>query len=139
MRFTPIKFYTNHDRICRFRIGRLGFSSHKPDLSPDQASLDRSQEPPLIRNTEASRPKDARRGANRSAARNKGTSGQLLIASNALAQDPPQHAGALRPQKPVGDGITHAFNELAGDPGPTPEPLSSDRAIRTSPRCRGAR
>ena len=38
-------FYTNQDRICRFQICRLGFSSHKPDLSPDQAPLDRSQGP----------------------------------------------------------------------------------------------
>jgi hypothetical protein len=29
-------FYTKPDRICRFRICGLGFSSHKPDLSPDQ-------------------------------------------------------------------------------------------------------
>src|SRR6202166_4258528 len=38
-------FYTNPDGICRFRICRPGFSSHKPDLSPDQAPLDRSQGP----------------------------------------------------------------------------------------------
>ena len=36
-------FYTTHDRICRFRICRPGFSSHKPDLSPDQAPLETSR------------------------------------------------------------------------------------------------
>jgi hypothetical protein len=51
-------FYTKHDRICRFRRCRPGFSSHKPDLSPDQAPLDTSCGIPLLR-----APK--RRGPNR--------------------------------------------------------------------------
>jgi hypothetical protein len=41
-------FYTKHDRICRFRICRPGFSSHKPDLSPDQAPPDTSRGIPLL-------------------------------------------------------------------------------------------
>jgi hypothetical protein len=94
-------FYTNQDRICRFQICRLGFSSHKPDLSPDQAPLDRSQGRPCAGSTEASRPKDVRRGANRSAAPMKGTSGQLMIASNALVLDPPKRAFGLDPRAPA--------------------------------------
>src|ERR1700738_1659159 len=42
-------FYTKHDKICRFRICRPGFSSHNPDLSPDQAPSDTSRGvPPLL-------------------------------------------------------------------------------------------
>src|ERR1700730_17904170 len=42
-------FYTKHDRICRFRICRPGFSSHEPDLSPDQVPLDMPRGiPPLL-------------------------------------------------------------------------------------------
>src|SRR5260370_22630234 len=45
-------FYTKRDRICRFRICRPGFSSHKPDLSPDQAPVDTSRGiPPLLKAT----------------------------------------------------------------------------------------
>jgi hypothetical protein len=53
-------------------------------LSPDQAPLDTSRGiPPLLRHRSVAA-KDARRGANRSAASNKGMSWQQLIASNAL-------------------------------------------------------
>jgi hypothetical protein len=77
-------FYTEHDKIYRFRIRSQGFSSHNPDLSPDQAPLDTSRGiPALAQGTEASRPKNAGCGANRSAAGEKGMSSQQSIASNA--------------------------------------------------------
>src|SRR5258705_3121612 len=51
-------FYTEHDKIYRFRIRSQGFSSHNPDLSPDQAPLDISRGiPALAQGTEASRPR----------------------------------------------------------------------------------
>ena len=66
---TPLHaFYTKRKRICRFRICRPGFSSHKPDLSPDQAPRDIARHPAPAQGTEASRPKNAGYGANRSAA-----------------------------------------------------------------------
>ena len=81
-------FYTKPDRICRFRICRPGFSSHKPDLSPDQAPLRPvAQDPAPLR---APKRRDcrigAKCGANRSAALDKGMSWQQLIASNATAR-----------------------------------------------------
>ncbi len=39
------EFYTKQGRNCPFRICRPGFSSHKPDLSPDQAPRSHSAEP----------------------------------------------------------------------------------------------
>src|SRR6202035_2137332 len=76
--------YTKPDGICRFRICRPGFSSHKPDLSPDQLPPPNiGRGPPFAQGTEASRPKDARCGANRSAAFDQGMARQQLIASNA--------------------------------------------------------
>src|SRR3954463_12524156 len=41
-------FYTKHDKIYRFRIRSQGFSSHNPDLSPDQAPLDTSRGIPAL-------------------------------------------------------------------------------------------
>jgi hypothetical protein len=42
-------FYTKRERIFRFRICRPGFSSHNPDLSPDQAPRGTSRDPPVLR------------------------------------------------------------------------------------------
>jgi hypothetical protein len=36
-------FYISQDRMCRFPMCGLRFSSHKPDLSPDQAPIDTSR------------------------------------------------------------------------------------------------
>ncbi len=92
-------FYTKHDRISRFLICRAGFSSHKPDLSPDQAPLDTSREiPPLLSAPKRRGPKHARCGANRSATSKKGMSWQQLIASNAPVHDSPKHAPRVGPR-----------------------------------------
>jgi hypothetical protein len=80
---------------------QAGIFIAQADLSPDQAPLDSSQGRPCAGSTEASRPKDVRRGANRSAAPMKGTSGQLMIASNALVLDPPKRAFGLDPRAPA--------------------------------------
>jgi hypothetical protein len=77
-------FYTKHDRICRFRICRPGFSSHNPDLSPDQAPSDTSREVPPLLGAPSAAAAGTRCDANRSAASNKGMAWQQLIASNAL-------------------------------------------------------
>jgi hypothetical protein len=53
-------FYIKPDRICRFRICGLGFSSHKPDLSPDQAPPNRQRGPAPAQGFEAARPLTAR-------------------------------------------------------------------------------
>jgi hypothetical protein len=85
-------FYTKQDSNCRFRICRPGFSSLKPDLSPDQAPLDTSQGIlPLLMapKRRGQRMPDAARIALLPPC--KGTSGQQLIASNALAHDAPTH------------------------------------------------
>jgi hypothetical protein len=88
-------FYTRQNKICPFQTWRSGFSSPKNDLSPDQA-LDTSRgiPPPALRAPKR-RGQRYKCGANRFAASEKGTSGQLLIASNALAHDPPKHAFGL--------------------------------------------
>jgi hypothetical protein len=92
-------FYTRHDRICRFWICRPGFSSHKPDLSPDQAPLATSRGNPVpAQSTEASQPRHAKCCANRSAASEKSMAWQRLIASNALAHDSPKHAARVGPR-----------------------------------------
>jgi hypothetical protein len=98
---TSKAFYTKPQRICRFRICRPGFSSHRPDLSPDQARpmhRARSRSP---FGTRASPPRTQTRGANRSVAYGKGMSRQDLIASNALMAFsseacPARDAGSIR-------------------------------------------
>src|SRR6478752_9195920 len=52
-------FYIKPDKICRFRICGLGFSSHKPDLSPDQAPSNRQRGPAPAQGFEAARPLSA--------------------------------------------------------------------------------
>src|SRR5437764_1633681 len=95
----PSAYYTKRRRICRFRICRPGFSSHKPDLSPDQAPLDTSRGTTRpCQGTEASRPKHAKCGANRPAASNKDMSWQQLIASNTPAHDSSEHAPRVGPR-----------------------------------------
>jgi hypothetical protein len=69
-------FYTKPETICRFRICRPGFSSHMPDLSPDQAPLDTSRRIPHLLEAFKPQPVAPGCGANRSAASEKGMSWQ---------------------------------------------------------------
>src|SRR5664279_5558589 len=96
-------FYTNKDRICRFQICRLGFSSHKPDLSPDQAPLDRSQGPRPRAEHRSVAAKGCQTWRESLCCPRKGTSGQLLIASNALTNDPPTTLFGRRPSSAASD------------------------------------
>src|SRR5439155_8670014 len=73
---TSKPFYTKPRRICRFRICRPGFSSHKPDLSPDQARpMHRAGSAPPQGNP-ARDPCPQKADANRPAACKKGMSRQ---------------------------------------------------------------
>src|SRR6185437_6514021 len=75
-------FYIKQDEIDRVRKGRPGFSSLKPDLSPDQVPHDPREPLPVLGATERRISQDTRCGANRHAALSEGTSGQQSIASN---------------------------------------------------------
>jgi hypothetical protein len=128
MRFTPTKPGFAGSEYA-------GWDFHRTSLTCPQIkrrSTHRGGSRPA-RSTEASRPKDAGRGANRPVASKKGTSGQLLIASNARAHDP-HHTVDLEPEG-IG-GSTKGSRALSMNWGAIPvqtRAAIADCAIRTSP------